>query len=114
MRLPLNNAFFNVDPDCAAFTDMVSADINLDFLEMCALTGMTTLASVTPNILKKDEMQRINEIYKMADSGKYEYGIVNFTKTANPEIFISKDKKSIREFDWSKAYNGARIALSEY
>ena len=114
MRLPMNNMFFNVDPDCAAFTDMVSADINLDFLEMCALTGMTTLASVTPNILTDKEMQRINEIYKMADSGKYEYGIVNFTKTANPEIFISKDKKTIREFDWSKAYNGARIALNEY
>ena len=112
MRLPMNNTFFNVDPDCAAFTEFVQADINLDFLEMCALTGMTTLASVTPGILKDDEMRRINEIYKMADSGKCEYGIVNFAKTANPEIFISKDKKTVRAFDWSKAYNGARIVVS--
>ncbi len=114
MRLPMNNTFFNVDPDCAAFTELVSADMNLDFLEMCALTGMTTLASVTPNILKEKEMQRINEIFKMADSGSYEYGIKNYSKTANPEIFISKDKKKVRAFDWSKAYNGARVVLTDY
>ena len=112
MRLPLNGTFFNVDPDCAAFTEMVPTDINLDFLEMCALTGMTTLASVTPGIFKEKEMRRINEIYKMADSQKYEYGIVNYTKTANPEIFISKDKKTVRKFDWSKAHNGSRIVFS--
>ena len=91
MRLPLNNAFYNADPDCAAFTDKVRADINLDFLEMCALTGMTTLASVTPHILKSDEMQRINRIFKTADEGKERYGIKNYEKTANPEIFVSPD-----------------------
>jgi len=48
MRLPLNDAFYRADPDCAAFTEQVDAGLNLDYLEMCALTGMTTLASVTP------------------------------------------------------------------
>lgn len=112
MRLPLNNAFYNADPDCAAFTDRVRADINLDFLEMCALTGMTTLASVTPGILKPDEMRRINEIFKTADKGKGDYGIKDYEKNANPEVFVSSDGKTVKKYDWNKVYNGSRVVLS--
>lgn len=111
MRLPLNNAFYNADPDCAAFTEKVGADVNLDFLEMCALTGMTTLASVTPNILTSEEMKRINEIFRLADSGKGDYGIVNYDKNANPETFVSKDGKTKKRFDWNRVYNGSRVVL---
>ena len=63
MRLPQNNAFFRVDPDCAAFTEKVPADMNLLFLEACALSGSVTLASIAPGVLygprKKREVQRI-------------------------------------------------------
>ena len=112
MRLPLNNAFYNADPDCAAFTETVDADVNLDFLEMCALTGMTTLASVTPNILTKEEMKRINEIFRLADRGNEDYGIVHYDKNANPEIFISKDGKTKKRFDWNRVYHGSRTVLA--
>ena len=94
------------------FTDKVRADINLDFLEMYALTGMTTLASVTPHILKSDEMQRINRIFKTADEGKERYGIKNYEKTANPEIFVSPDGKSEKRFDWNRVYNDSRTVLN--
>lgn len=112
MRLPLNNAFYNADPDCAAFTNMVRADINLDFLEMCAVTGMTTLASVTPGILKADEMRRINKIFKTADSGGGDFGIKNYEKNANPETFVSSDGKTEKHYDWNRVYDGSRIVLS--
>lgn len=111
MRLPLNNVFFNVDPDCAAFTEMVDAQINLDYLEMCAYTGMTTLASVTPYSLNKNELKRINGIFKIADEGKYGLGIKNYEKTSEPEIFISKDGKTVKKYDWTKVYNGSRTVL---
>ena len=112
MRLPLNNALYNVDPDCAPFTEMVDADINLDFLEMCALTGMTTLASVTPNILTEEQMQRINGIFRLADQGGAGYGIVDYEKNVNPERFVSKDGKTERRFHWNRVYNGSRIVLA--
>ena len=112
MRLPLNNAFYNADPDCAAFTNMVRADVNLDFLEMCALTGMTTLASVTPGILKPDEMKRINEIFKIADEGKGDFGIKDYEKNADPERFISADGKTEKFYNWNRVYNGSRVVLS--
>ena len=111
MRLPTNNIFYNVDPDCAAFTDLVDSGLNLDFLKMCALTSMTTLASVTPHTLTKDELKKINEIYRMADSAKYEYGIKNFDKNANPDTFVSPDGKVEEKFDWYRGYDGARTVL---
>lgn len=111
MRLPTNNLFYNVDPDCAAFTSQVPTDINLDFLEMCACTGMATLASVTPGCLNDAEMKRINAIYKLADANTSALGIANYDKTAEPEIFISEDGKVEKRFDWTKPYHGSRIVL---
>ncbi len=112
MRLPLNDRLYKVDPDCAAFTERVDPEPNLDYLEMCAITGMTTLASVKPGILSEESMKRINEIFLMADADDKRYGIKNYDKTANPNAFVSEDGSEGREFDWEKAYDGARIILS--
>ena len=111
MRLPLNDAFYRVDPDCAAFTERVDADINLDFLEMCAITGVTTLASVTPGILTPAQMKRINEIYRIADRDEKRYSILDFETNANPELFCDSETGAVREFDWERPYHGARHHL---
>jgi len=111
MRLPLNDRFYNVDPDCAPFTEKVDLDLNLDFLEMCALTGMTTLASVTPGILNEKQMERINGIYRLADENKKRFGIRYYDRHANPEVFVSEDRKEERVFCWEKAYMGSRSVL---
>lgn len=108
MRLPLNERFYLVDPDCAAFTEKVPADKNLDFLEMCALTGVTTLASVTPGSLKPEEMERIRKIFCMAAENKERYGICHYDKTSLPEIFVSEDGSAKRDFNWMEYYHGSR------
>ncbi len=110
MRLPQNGKFFMIDPDCAAFTEKVSPEANLDFLEMCAITGVTTLASVTPGILTPEQMKRIRQIYQIADQNEKHYGIVNFEKTSLPEIFEGNGER--REFDWTAVYDGSRSQLS--
>ena len=79
---------------------------------MCAVTGMTTLASVTPNILSDAHMKRINRIYKTADENNMRLGIANYDKNANPELFVSDDGKECREYNWEKAYDGARVRLN--
>ena len=112
MRLPQNGNFHMVDPDCAAFTERVNIDLNLDFLEMCALTGMTTLASVTPDILSCADMRRINKIFRMADEDTQRFGIKNYDKTSDPYLFASEDGKEVREFDWNRAYDGTRVVLT--
>jgi len=106
----MNESFFLIDPDCAAFTARVSPEANLDFLEMCAITGVTTLASVTPGILTAEQMERIRRIYRIADRGEKRLGIVNFEKTATPETF--SDGEETRTFDWGRIYDGSRSQFS--
>lgn len=112
MRLPLNDTLYRADPDCAAFTERVDPALNLDFLEMCAITGMTTLASVTPGILSEENMKRINRIYRIADEDASRFGIADYDKTSAPYKFGSEDGKNSREFNWESAYDGARIVLT--
>lgn len=108
LRLPQNKNFYLADPDCAAFTDMVDAELNLDFLEMCAITGMTALASVTPGILTDGEMKRINAIFKLADQNTGDYGIKNYEKNNCPDSFINPEGKEIN-YDWYRCYDGVRV-----
>ncbi len=112
MRLPLNNAFYNVDPDCAAFTDMVDAGVNLDYLELCALTGMTTLASVTPHILKDEELARIRQIFQLADKNEGNYVIKNYDKNSIPDTFVCLMSGEVKTYDWDRIYDGARVVLA--
>lgn len=109
MRLPQNNHFYNVDPDCAAFTEKVSHSLNLDFLEICALTGMTTLASVIPNSLTEEELKRINEIYKSADKNDGKYYFKDFETNSNPEVIT--DGKNEKRYDWYGEYHGVRSII---
>ncbi len=108
MRLPLNFSFYNVDPDCAAFTEKTRPRENLDFLRMCAVTGMTVLASIKPGVLGEDEIKEINEIFKIADERRTYLGIQNYDKNANPEEFISENSEEYLRFDWDKVYDGTR------
>ncbi len=111
MRLPLNNAFYKADPDCAAFTEKVDFDANLDFLDLCARTGMTTLASVKPDLLTDEQIEKINKVFLLADKNDGELKIKNFKKTSCPDTFISSDGKEIR-YKWNKPHDGSRIVLS--
>lgn len=111
MRLPMNNNFFKVDPDCAAFTAKVDEEMNLRFMEMCALTGSITFASVTPGILSAAGMKRINNIFKIADKDECRYGIADFEKCAIPGKLVSNDGE-IADFNWSEAYDGSRVNLT--
>ncbi len=112
MRLPLNNIFYNDDPDCAPFTARVPFQANLDFLELCALTGMTTLASIKPGLLTEEQMKKVNAVFRMADENKGDFGIANFDKNSCPEKFVSADGKTEKRFNWNEVYDGSRMALT--
>ena len=110
MRLPHNDTLYRVDPDCAAFTSQVDAELNLDYLEMCALTGSTVLASVTPLILTDAQMERIRAIFLLADADTHRYGIRYYDRNANPSVFCDEQGNE-RIFDWMRAYDGSRTVL---
>lgn len=110
MRLPQNENFFMIDPDCAVFTDKVSVQANLDFLQMCAITGVTAFASIKPELLSERDLTKIGDIFKLADSNTARYQIKDYENNANPERFCSENGEEIR-FDWDKYFCGSRVAL---
>ena len=112
VRAPQNNAFFKTDPDCAAFTEKVSIPLNLDFLEMAAITGAATFASVTPGILNDAQEKRLQEIFAIADTIKYEdYATVtDWDHTAVPSKFNYLGKEY--NYNWYSDYEGSRHFVS--
>ena len=111
VRLPQNNTFFSHDPDCAAFTDMVPCDKNLDFLETAAITGATTLASVTPHTLSAEAMARIRAIYKTASEGGIGAIPEDWLGHNEPMTYIAEDGRRFA-FDWYGTYRGVRAFYS--
>lgn len=106
LRVPQNGIFFNVDPDCAAFTEKVPHDLNLDFMEVCAITGSALFASITPNSLTKAEFARAQAIYHEADKLENPAEITDWMWTDCPSRFLYKGEE--RVYNWYRHYNGTR------
>ena len=111
VRQPQNGRFFALDPDCAAFTDKTDTSLNLDFLEMAAVTGVVTIASVTPGILKPDEIKRIREIYRIASEGGRGAIPEKWVGVNNPSHFVTPDGERFA-YDWYRGYDGVRSFYS--
>lgn len=112
MRLPQNGNFFTVDPDCAAFTSMVSKQLNFDFLEAAAISGCAVFASVTPGIFTSEDEKRMNDILKVADKqqkGNYAEP-TDWAYTTAPSEYVFNGKKYT--YDWYSGYQGARNHLA--
>lgn len=107
LRLPQNNTFFSIDPDCPAFTERVPIDANLDFLELCARTGVATLASITPGILKGENLSRARKIYEIASVGGSGATPTDWLMHNAQRKYLNSDSTSF-EIDWYKTYGGAR------
>ncbi len=110
MRLPQNRNFYITDHDCAAFTPNVPFEENLNFLELCAISGTVTMASITPDLLNAKELQKIADVFKIADRVDNRVDIVNFEKTSMPEKFIYNGE--IKEYNWFNYYNGVRTQFN--
>ena len=108
IRLPQNNTFFSIDPDCAAFTERVPIEANLDFLELCAVTGVTTLASITPGIIKGENLNRIRKIYEIASLGGKDAYPTDWLGHNAASKYKCSDGEDF-EMDWSKTYDGVRL-----
>lgn len=107
MRLPQNKKFYITDHDCAAFTQKVPFEENLKFLEACAISGTVTMASITPNLLNTLQLQKIADVFKLADRKNNEAQIIDFEKTSMPDQFLYNGE--IRKYNWFDYYKGSRV-----
>ena len=113
IRLPQNNTFFSFDPDCAAFTENVPFKENLDFLELAAITGSTTLASAVPGILKGEDLKRIRKIFKIASEGGLGAVPTDWLGHNITSKYVSENGENFN-YDWYSYYDGIRSFYTWY
>ena len=92
---------------------MVDASLNLDFLEMCAVSGVVTLASVTPDILTPEQMKRIQGIYRIASQGGLGAVPTDWLGHNTMSSFETPDGKKFN-FDWYRVHEGVRTFYGWY
>ena len=105
-RLPQNNTFFITDPDCAAITDKVSAEMNLRFFEACALSGTSLFISITPGMLSESEKKRVSNAFLIADKGTTMEPL-DWFDTNCPRKYLSDGR--VHTFNWFDITNGVNI-----
>lgn len=62
-RLCQNKAFCMADADCAAFTDHVPIELNLQFSELLSMSDSTFFISAAPGILTEQDEQRLMQMF---------------------------------------------------
>ena len=68
-RLPQNNAFFQVDPDCAAHTAATPWELDRQFLDLVAKSGTALFVSVDPRTVTPEQKSAYREAMMTALSG---------------------------------------------
>ena len=63
-RLCQNEAFFMTDADCAAFTEHVPTELNLQFSELLAASNSAFFISAAPNVLSEAEEERLMDMFR--------------------------------------------------
>lgn len=105
-RLPQNNTFFITDPDCAAITKSVSAEMNLRFFEACALSGTSLFISITPGMLDDEQKKRLKNAFLTADAGS-SMEPLDWFDTNCPREYLANGKEY--SFKWYDVTNGVNI-----
>lgn len=82
-----NKAFFLTDADCPAFTDKVSIEMNMRFLEASAMASNVLFASITPGLLTDEQKRRVKKAFEMAVSATG-FEPVDWMNTTCPSMYL--------------------------
>lgn len=96
-RQPQNKKFFLTDADCPAFTEHVSIEMNMRFLEVSAFASTALFTSITPGLLNKEEKKRVSNAFAVAAKSA---GIepLDWLDTSCPSKYLSEGQ--VYEFNW--------------
>jgi alpha-galactosidase len=68
-RLPQHGAFFNIDPDCAAHTELTPWELDRQFLDLVARSGTALFVSVDPRTITAEQKAAFRAAMQTALSG---------------------------------------------
>ncbi len=97
-RLAQNGTFFTTDADCAAFTQKVPTDKNMQFADLIARCNSALFVSVAPNVLSTSEIDQLIGIFRIASSAPQEAVFLDWMEERTPRRFWSDGAEIC--YDW--------------
>jgi alpha-galactosidase len=95
-----NKAFFMTDADCAAFTDRVPTELNLQFSELLSMSDSAFFISAAPGILNEQDEQRLMQMFCRITRRGSDLEPVDWLDRRVPEQFIGDGQ--LRRYTWDE------------
>ncbi len=98
-RLPQHDAFFAMDPDCVGITPAIPWELNRQWLELIADTGVAVFVSPGPDATGKEQRTAIKEAFAKAASRPRRIVPEDWFRDSTPEVWVASGNKKV--FRWS-------------
>ncbi|MGC2662157.1 MAG: hypothetical protein WA324_29700 [Bryobacteraceae bacterium] len=103
-RLPQNNTFFTLDPDCVGITPAIPWDLNRQWLDLIASSGAALFISPDPSATGKLQQEAIRQAFSVAAAGNIGASPENWFRDSTPEAWtVSRkgERSAARRYNWS-------------
>ncbi len=98
-RIPQNRTFFTIDPDLAGITDAIPWELNRQWLQILALSGVSTMISPGPPARGAEQRDAIRQAFAIAAAGGLDARPEDWLTTTAPEHWRARDRETT--FDWN-------------
>ncbi|MBQ8718347.1 MAG: hypothetical protein IJY66_03695 [Clostridia bacterium] len=95
-----NKAFFMTDADCAAFTERVPTELNLQFSELLSMSDSAFFISAAPGILSEQDEQRLMQMFRRITFGGSDLEPLDWLENMVPEQFMGDGQ--LHQYDWNE------------
>lgn len=95
-----NKAFFMTDADCAAFTDRVPIDLNLQFADLLAMSNSAFFISAAPGVLKPRDEERLMQAFRRSSEDRDNLMPLDWMERKVPEAYSSAGETY--RYDWNE------------
>ena len=92
-RLPQNNTFFAVDPDCVGITPAIPWNLNRQWLDLLARTGVALFISPDPTAIGPEQKAAIKDAFARVVNGQAKAVPENWLQDTTPEAWLSRTEK---------------------
>lgn len=100
-RLPQHNTFFSVDPDCVGITAAIPWDLNRQWLDLIASTGVALFVSPDPKATGKDQRAAIQAAFAKTASQNPRSVPKNWFRDSTPESWVTLGNSSSQtDYHW--------------
>lgn len=98
-RLCQNKAFFMTDADCAAFTDRVPTELNLQFSELLSMSDSAFFISAAPGILSREDEERLMQMFRRITRRGSDLEPLDWLERMVPEQFSGDGRQLCYRWD---------------